>query len=138
MVDMVYLLHDVASMNGVRPVAAATAQLNVRMDSRLRAAGDAVLERVGVTPADVVRALWAKIADGVQDCEQVLALLQEEKTPTAPSRGDECLAAIDGWHSELFSCAKVDRTTYVAPSDEELGEMLYDEWLARDSERATL
>lgn len=125
-------------MNGVRCMITATAQLNVRMDAGLRTAGDAVLKRVGVTPADVVRALWAKIAEGVQDCEQVLALLQEQKTSAAPSRGDECLAAIDGWHSALFSCAKVKHTSYVAPSDEELEEMLYDEWLAQDHKRAAL
>lgn len=101
------------------------------------AAGDAVLERVGVTPTDIVRALWAKIAEGVQDCEQVLALLEEEKTSAAPSRGDECLAAIDGWHNNLFSCAKLDKASYVAPSDEELEDMLYDEWLAHDEERIT-
>ena len=43
---------------------AATSQLNVRMDSELRSAGDAVLERAGVTPAEVVRALWAKLSKG--------------------------------------------------------------------------
>jgi hypothetical protein len=31
--------------------------------------------------------------------------------------------------------AEVDRTAYVAPSDDELDEMLYDEWLSRDEGR---
>lgn len=113
----------------------ATSQLNVRMDSQLRKAGDAVLERVGVTPAEIVRALWAKIAGGARECEQVLALLAEQTPPTTPSRGAACLAAIDGWQSELYALASADRSSYVAPTDEELDEMLYDEWLSADSMR---
>ena len=53
-----------------------TSRLNVRMDADLRAAGDAVLKRMGVTPAEVVRAPWAKIARGTQDCEQALSMEQ--------------------------------------------------------------
>ena len=113
---------------------AATSQLNVRMDSELRTAGDAVLERAGVTPAEVVRALWAKIAKGAQECEQVLSALSDEDNAAISSRGDELVGKIEGWHSQLFSLAEVDRAAYVPPTDEELDEMLYDEWLARDSE----
>lgn len=111
---------------------AATSQLNVRMDSELRAAGDAVLERVGVTPAEVVRALWVKVAKGAQECEQVLSMLSDEDNTAVSTRGDELVGQIEGWHSQLFSLAGVDRAAYVPPTDEELDEMLYDEWLARD------
>lgn len=111
-------------------VSTTTSQLNVRMDAKLRAAGDAVLERVGVTPAEVVRALWAKIASGVRECEQVLSAFVDKEEPACPSRGDELIAQIDDWHSELVALAKSSVTSYVAPTDEELDEMLYDEWLA--------
>ena len=111
---------------------AATSQLNVRMESELRAAGDAVLERVGVTPAEVVRALWAKLAKGTQECERVLSVLSDEDDATTSLRGDELVSQIEGWHSQLFSLAGVDRADYTPPTDEELDEMLYDEWLARD------
>lgn len=117
------------------PVAAASSQLNVRMDYQLRSAGDAVLERVGVAPAEIVRALWAKIAMGAQECEQVLSLLTEHAPAEMPSRGELCLAEIDRWHSELFMLAGVDRGSFAAPSDEELDEMLYDEWLSHDDEQ---
>ena len=113
---------------------AATSQLNVRMDSQLRSAGDAVLERIGVTPAEIVRALWAKIAGGAQECEQVLELLAQKTDPATPSRGDTYIEAIDGWHTELFALAGVTRASYTAPSDEELDEMLYDEWLNHDGD----
>ena len=111
---------------------AATSQLNVRMDSELRAAGDAVLKRAGVTPAEVVRALWAKIAKGAQECEQILSTLSDKDDTAISSRGDELVGQIEDWHSQLFSLAEADRATYVPPTDEELDEMLYDEWLARD------
>ena len=116
---------------------ATTSQLNVRMDSELRSAGDAVLERMGVTPTEVVRALWAKIAKGVQECEQVLHALSDEDDATISSRGDKLVGQIEGWHSQLFSLAEVDRATYVPPTDEELDEMLYDEWLTRDGGTVT-
>lgn len=116
---------------------AATTQLNVRMEAPLRAAGDSVLVRVGITPAEIVRALWTKVALGVQECEEVLALLAEEPAPAASSRGEACLAPIENWHAELFRLAGVDRLSYVAPSDDELDEMLYDEWLDSDAEQVT-
>jgi hypothetical protein len=112
-----------------------TSQLNVRMDAQLRDAGDAVLERVGVMPAELVRALWAKIASGAQECEQVLALLAAQAPSETASRGEACLAQIDGWQEQLYALAEVDRMAYVAPSDDELDEMFYDEWLSRDEGR---
>ena len=112
----------------------ATSQLNVRMNTELRAAGDAVLERMGVTPAEVVRALWAKIARGAQDCEQALSTLADQEETAASSRGDEFIAQIESLHDELFALAKASRASYVAPTDEELDEMLYDDWLENDGQ----
>lgn len=44
---------------GRRPRAdAKSAQINIRMEPNLKAAGDAVLERLGMRPSDVVRALY--------------------------------------------------------------------------------
>ena len=59
-------------------------------------------------------------------------MLSNEDGVAISLRGDEFVSQIEGWHSQLFSLAKVDRATYVPPTDEELDEMLYDEWLARD------
>lgn len=108
------------------------------MDAQLRAAGDAALEQMGITPAEIVRALWAKIAGGTQECEKVLKLLAKEAAPPAPSRGKECLASIDAWHDKIFSLADVNRASYVAPSDDKLDELLYDEWLRNDVEQVAL
>lgn len=47
-------------------------QMNVRLDAKLKAAGDAVLEQEGVTPSQAVRALWeclvveGRVPDGVR------------------------------------------------------------------------
>lgn len=40
-----------------------TAQLNVRIDANLKAAGDAVLERFGVSAVQIVRSAWQYMAD---------------------------------------------------------------------------
>lgn len=55
-----------------------TTQMNVRLDSELKAAGDAVLEREGVTPSQMVRAIWEW-------------LVVEDRVP------DEARAALNGW-----------------------------------------
>ena len=41
----------------------ATAQLNVRIDANLKAAGDAVLERFGVSSVQIIRSAWQYMAD---------------------------------------------------------------------------
>lgn len=45
----------------------AAVQMNVRLDSALKEAGDAVIARSGYTPSQIVRALWEQLAlqDGV-------------------------------------------------------------------------
>ena len=39
-------------------------QLNTRMDAQLKAAGDSTLDLYGISPSELIRALWAKIALG--------------------------------------------------------------------------
>lgn len=41
---------------------AKSAQINIRMEPNLKAAGDAVLERLGMRPSDAVRALYEYLA----------------------------------------------------------------------------
>ena len=41
---------------------ASTAQLNVRMDASLKAAGDAALAQMGYAPVEFVRAIWGRLA----------------------------------------------------------------------------
>lgn len=38
-------------------------QMNVRMDRQLKEAGDAVLQRIGMTPSQAVRELWSYLVE---------------------------------------------------------------------------
>ena len=40
-----------------------SAQMNVRLDSQLKEAGDAVLARIGMTPSQAVRELWQYLTE---------------------------------------------------------------------------
>lgn len=52
-----------------------TAQMNVRMSRSLKEAGDAALASVGLTPTEVVRAIWEKASRRGKDLESVVRLL---------------------------------------------------------------
>ena len=63
----------------------ATVQLNARMSSELKKAGDEAMARIGLSPTEAVRALWAKAAKRGADLEEVAVLLapveiDEDKT----------------------------------------------------------
>lgn len=51
------------------------AQINVRLDRGLKAAGDATLAEAGITPTELIRELWNKIARGTADVMQVREVL---------------------------------------------------------------
>lgn len=51
------------------------AQVNVRMERKLKQRGDAALAEVGISPSDIVRALWNKVALRGAALDQVKRLL---------------------------------------------------------------
>jgi len=53
----------------------AIAQMNIRMASAVKEAGDAVLAQDGTSPTALVRALWDKISRGSADLRQVEEVL---------------------------------------------------------------
>ena len=63
-------------------MATATAQLNVRMDPQLKAAGDAGLAEIGFSPSEAVRALWICAARRGKDAAIVKNLLDGADAPT--------------------------------------------------------
>lgn len=52
-----------------------TAQMNVRMSRSVKEAGDAALAAAGLSPSEVVRAVWEKAAHRGKDLEDVVNLL---------------------------------------------------------------
>ena len=53
----------------------AVVQMNVRIDSQLKNAGDRVLERAGLSPTKAVRALWERLASFSDAPEKAVELL---------------------------------------------------------------
>lgn len=53
----------------------AVVQMNVRIDSQLKDAGDRVLEKAGLSPTKAVRALWERLASFSDAPEKAVELL---------------------------------------------------------------
>ena len=68
---------------------AAVVQMNVRLDAELKAKGDGVLERVGLTPTKAVRALWERLASCSDRPEKVTELLMPQERPSDESEDAE-------------------------------------------------
>ena len=59
---------------------ATTTQMNVRIDTVIKAAGDAALRERGISPTELIRSLWTKVARRDSAGDKVLRLLQDAPT----------------------------------------------------------
>lgn len=115
------------------------AQLNIRMASATKAAGDATLERMDILPAQLIRAVWQKLALGEEAAVQLLRALVQK-----PAVG-EGLSVVTSW--DEFERNREQREAFwseieavagpmPAPlSEEEMEELIYQEHLDRERER---
>ena len=104
-------------------------QLNVRIDSELKAAGDAVLERFGVPAVQIVRDVWQYMAD-----HQRLPELTTPKPPRGMANGQGAAQLGVGMAMRLAREAGL-RAELDAMSFEELRESAYEEMLVEEAER---
>jgi len=110
----------------------ATAQLNVRIDEDLKAAGDAVLERYGVPAVQVIRDIWHYMAE-----HQRIPELNGRST----SGGSQVDAAIQNRIEDqagmAFRLAREAglRAEFEEMTYEQLRESAYEEMLAEMDER---
>ncbi|MDO4798671.1 MAG: hypothetical protein Q4A01_11715 [Coriobacteriales bacterium] len=117
----------------------AMAQLNVRMEPQLKAAGDEVLARLGITPTQFVRALWMKVSRGAEAFDQIVDALAQE--PAAVGVGGlvkQIEAEDDPFENRLTAFYQeygFDYTSYVSPQDDEYEELLMQDWTEREGER---
>ena len=117
----------------------AMAQLNVRIEPQLKSAGDEVLARLGVTPTQLVRALWMKVSRGAEAFDQVVAALAQE--PAAV--GITGSADLDGIEDDSFEERlaafyqeyEFDYSSYTSPQDDEYEELLAQDWAESEDER---
>lgn len=124
------------------PAAPPMAQINVRIDRELKEAGDAVLARLGVSPSQIVRDLWAKLAECRDNPQQVLEALQlNVRTAEEQAEIDRKLAIIDRATTRLEEFAKrygLSLANCEPLTEEELEEARWEEYLERGKERGYL
>ena len=72
--------------------ASLSTQMNVRMERAVKAQGDAVLERFGITPSQAVRGLWQYIA--LHD--DVPEYMKEQRRRSEHERREEMRASAEG------------------------------------------
>ena len=118
----------------------ATAQLNVRMDPALKAAGDAGLADIGFSPSEAVRALWTLAARRGKDAMQVKRLLATASNTVAEETAVEEPDVPDvlrrGWNIVPEGMAKLGITLKPrSDTPESYEDMLYEEYLERMRER---
>lgn len=74
----------------------AASQMNIRMESSLKGAGNAALEQLGFTPSQVVRAVWEYVAVQGSLPSPIMRILQGQGADAgaSPASGED--ARIDG------------------------------------------
>lgn len=123
--------------------AAAMAQVNIRMTEELKRAGDATLERADISPTQLVRAVWAKLAMGTEALDQLMAALAQSPSPQVDAdgvgsqAGDALVSRIARRQEGFEQAFNLDAGSYIALTDEELEDLLYEERLQRERERMT-
>ena len=116
------------------------AQLNVRMDPELKAAGDSVLDLYRISPSELVRAVWEKVAIGKNALRQIIETLAAEPTPASVKRSRKenalkMIERIERRQAEFEKEFGLDPSTYVAHTDEELEDLVYEDYLEKWRER---
>lgn len=97
-------------------------QLNVRMGSDLRSSGNAALEDIGISPSEMVRALWSKISRRGDDLRQVCEVLELTDAPSdvaEDERHRKATLALRGQDLFAEGCAQLGvalRTTEDEPT----------------------
>lgn len=107
----------------------ASAQLNVRIEADLKSAGDAVLERCGVSAVQIVRAAWQYMAD-----HQRLPSFADPDAKHAESAASSPEAFAPGMAMRLAQEAGL-RAELESMPFEELRETAFEEMLIEEAER---
>ena len=119
------------------------AQMNVRMDSALKASGDAALAQAGYTPSAAVRALWAFAATHATAPQEITALLDSAESAAkdeADNRAAHRLALVEGGSHAIASfMQRFSAGAPVASNGHEADDdLLFEALTERMRERGTL
>lgn len=84
---------------------AVAGQMNIRMDTTLKAEGDAVLAAAGFSPSQAVRALWELALSYKDKPEELVAVLEPSKVSTEEAalkaERERKLALVHGWDKKM-------------------------------------
>lgn len=111
----------------------ATTQMNVRIEEDVKASGDAVFERLGYTPTQVVRIMWQYASLHAGDPDVVEELLVGAQRAIDPIEAEERTRVAEGFEQGLLIYERYLEELGLASlepsglSDEELLEEAYRE-----------
>ena len=110
----------------------ATAQLNVRIDEQVKRAGDAVLERYGISATQAIRTIWQHMADHQRLPDAFSAMQSGEN-----AIDDERKTAIDAGAGMALRMAKEAgiRAEFESMTYEQIRTTAYEEMLLEQEER---
>ncbi len=118
---------------------AAMAQVNIRMNADLKARGDEVLTRADVSPSQLIRAVWAKVAQGRESLDQLVRVLAADVKAidavdgTPP--GDAMVERICRRQEAFELKFGLNPETYQPLSEDEMRDVLYEQRIERDCGR---
>ena len=116
-------------------MASTTAQINVKLPSDLKSAGDAALAEIGLSASALVRALWEAVARRGECRERVTQTILEEASSSAmdPERQARVNAAISGQSimSATLRRMGVDAMELAPLTDDEIDELRYEHFVEK-------
>ncbi len=118
----------------------ALSQLNIRLDASLKSAGDRALLQEGISPTELIRALWKKITRSAADLRQVEQVLElVEEAPSEAVRQDKVLLMQEGRKFVAEGLASLGGNFQTVSREEKSDRELYvDALYDRMRERGTL
>ena len=105
----------------MQAVATQTSQVNTRVDSAVKLQAEQVLDLMGSSTAELVRAVLGKVARGARDYEEVASALAEKDA--APN--DALLA--EGWAISDAFYASLGLALPVQPTEDRSWDELFEE-----------
>lgn len=115
------------------------AQVNARINQDIKLAGDAVLGQMGISPTQLIRAVWAKVACGAKACDQLVSVLAENPSAgtfialNGEAQNPTTRAAwLDARQKQLAKELGMDLSTFIPHSDDELDDLMSAEFFANE------
>ena len=117
----------------------AMAQVNARINQDIKLAGDAVLGQMGISPTQLIRAVWAKVACGTKACDQLVSVLAADPsagTLVTTNEDDQSPTTHAAWlgtrQQQLAEELGMDLSTFVPHPDDELDDLMNAEFFANE------